>query len=174
MRSIESMRQIIPTAEACQVTLNAEIVNRFEHYIMNTAAEGMEYCKAVGSERLNLLFDFFHANIEEDSIVEAIKCCKGKIGHVHVSEANRRIPYNGSRMDWKAYGQALRDINYEGTVTLEPILLCLGKTSYNSRLFRDLIEDPSLESRLRLLKDGLTFIKNTFEGEGGTTGGLFV
>ena len=165
MHSIESMRKIVPTAEACQITLNAEMVNRFEHYMLNTAEEGIKYCRAVESDRLCLLFDVFHANIEEDSIEDAIRSCKGKIGHVHVSEANRGIPYRESRLDWKAYGRALRDINYTGTVTLEPILLCLGKASYNSRLFRDLIIDPTLEARLRYLKEGLSFIRSTFEEE---------
>lgn len=163
-RSIESMRQIMPTAEACGVRLNAEVLNRFEHYMLNTMEEGVEYCRQVGSSHLGLLVDVFHMNIEEDSIEEAIATAGPLIGHFHVSEPNRKIPHRDSRMNWASIGKALRDTGYQGTVTLEPILLFLGRASYNSRLWRDLIPAQDEQLRLDALREGLNFIRRTFEG----------
>lgn len=163
-RSIESMREIMPVAEACDVYLNAEVLNRFEHYMLNTAEEGVAYCEQVGSSHLGLLMDVFHMNVEEDSFARAIQTAGKHIGHFHVSEPNRRIPNKDSRLDWAGIGKALRETGYTGTVTLEPILLFLGQASYNSRLWRDLVEDGSQEARLRMLKEGLDLIRTNFEG----------
>ena len=163
MRSIESLRQIMPTAEELDVRLNAEILNRFEHYMLNTTKEGVTFCRQVESDHFNLLLDVFHMNIEEDSIEKAIEYAHGYIGHFHVSEPNRQIPHRGGRMDWTSIGKALRDTGYRGTVTLEPIFLFLGKASYNSRLWRDLIESDTEEERLRILADGLALIREAFK-----------
>ena len=162
MRSIESMRGVMPLAESCGVSLYAEVINRFEHYMLNTAAEGVDYCKQVGSERLKLLLDVFHMNIEEDSFEQAIQAAGRYIGHFHVSEPNRRLPTPGSRVNWGSMGRALRETGYEGSVTMEPILLFLGQTSYNSRLWRDFIQDASMEERNRMLKESLDFVKSCF------------
>ena len=162
MRSIESMRRVMPLAESCGVSLYAEVINRFEHYMLNTAAEGVDYCKQVGSERLKLLLDVFHMNIEEDSFEEAIQAAGRYIGHFHVSEPNRRLPTPRSRVNWESMGRALRETGYEGSVTMEPILLFLGQTSYNSRLWRDFIQDASMEKRNRMLKESLDFVKSCF------------
>lgn len=161
-RSIESMRSIMPTAQACNVYLNAEILNRFEHYMLNTAQEGVNFCKQVESSHLGLLLDVFHMNIEEDSFSQAIHTAAPFLGHFHVSEPNRGIPREQSRINWREIGEALRQVGYQGTVTMEPILLFLGDASYNSRLWRDLIDDPAPQERLRLLRSGLDVIRTAF------------
>ncbi|MGE4276482.1 MAG: sugar phosphate isomerase/epimerase family protein [Lawsonibacter sp.] len=163
-RSIESMRKIMPTAQECGVRLNAEVLNRFEHYMLNTMEEGVDYCRQVDSPNLGLLADVFHMNVEEEFLEDAIRTAGPYIGHFHVSEPNRAIPHRNSRLNWGSIGRALRETGYQGTVTLEPILLFLGKASYNSRLWRDLIGDGAQEERLRILKEGLDLIRGEFEG----------
>lgn len=74
--SIESMRKIAPTAENCGIFLN-------------TAEEGVTYCKTGDSGHIKLLMDVFHMNMGEESFEEAFQTARGYIGHVHVSEANR-------------------------------------------------------------------------------------
>src|SRR5580658_6133849 len=41
-RSIRGMSEAIKTAEDCDVYFNVEVVNRFEQFLLNTAAEGVE------------------------------------------------------------------------------------------------------------------------------------
>lgn len=147
MRSIESMRGVMPLAESCGVSLYAEVINRFEHYMLNTAAEGVDYCKQVGSERLKLLLDVFHMNIEEDSFEQAIQAAGRYIGHFHVSEPNRRLPTPGSRVNWGSMGRALRETGYEGSVTMEPILLFFGT---------DLLQFPAVAGLYSGYFDGRT------------------
>lgn len=162
-RSIESLRAIMPTAESCDVYLNAEVLNRFEHYMLNTAEEGVHFCDQIESSHFGLLLDVFHMNIEEESLEKAILTAGKHIGHFHVSEPNRMSPQrSSSRINWASVGKALRDTAYCGSVTMEPIFLFLGQASYNSRMWRDLIEDTCSEARLSILKDSLDFIKGTF------------
>lgn len=59
-------------AEDCGVLYCCEVVNRFEQYLLNTAKEGVEFVKRLGSPNARVLLDTFHMNIEEDSMVDAI------------------------------------------------------------------------------------------------------
>lgn len=160
--SIECMRKVAPIAEDLGVTLNMEVVNRFEHYILNTAEEGVAYCRQVESPNLKLLLDTFHMNIEEDSFVDAIHTAKGHLGHFHVNEPNRKVPYHTERINWRSIGEALRSIGYDGTVTIESFPLSLGQASHRTRIWRDVIEDPSLGYRLDRLKESLEYIRAQF------------
>ena len=45
--------------EDCDVLFCVEVVNRFEHFMMNTAAEGIAFCERVGSPNCKLLLDTF-------------------------------------------------------------------------------------------------------------------
>ena len=62
------MREAIKTAEDCDVIFCVEVVNRFEQFMMNTAAEGIAFAQEVGSPNCKILLDTFHMNIEEESI----------------------------------------------------------------------------------------------------------
>ena len=67
-RAVEGVREAVKTAEDCGVVFCIEVVNRFEQFMMNTAAEGISFAKRVGSPNCKLLLDTFHMNIEEDSL----------------------------------------------------------------------------------------------------------
>ena len=71
-RAVKGAREAIKAAEDCDVLLCVEVVNRFEQFIMNTAAEGISFAKRVGSPNCKILLDTFHMNIEEDSLCGSI------------------------------------------------------------------------------------------------------
>ena len=70
--ALESMSRLMKVAENCGVLYCCEVVNRFEQYLLNTAKEGVEFVKRLGSPNARVLLDTFHMNIEEDSMVDAI------------------------------------------------------------------------------------------------------
>ena len=76
-RAVQGVKEAIKAAEDCDVLFCVEVVNRFEHFMMNTAAEGIAFCKQVDSPNCKLLLDTFHMNIEEDSLRDAILQSKG-------------------------------------------------------------------------------------------------
>jgi sugar phosphate isomerase/epimerase len=59
-RSVVSMKEAVKAAEAHAVTFNMEVVNRFEHYLLNTCAEAIEYVDSVGSPNAKIMLDTFH------------------------------------------------------------------------------------------------------------------
>jgi D-psicose/D-tagatose/L-ribulose 3-epimerase len=143
-RALEGVREAIKTAEDCGVVFCVEVVNRFEQFMMNTAAEGIAFAKRVGSPNCKILLDTFHMNIEEDSIGGSILESKDWLGHFHLGEPNRRPPGRG-RMPWPEIFGALRDINYQGAVVMEPFLVPGGEVGRDISVFRDLLGGDDLD-----------------------------
>src|SRR5215472_1729038 len=134
-RAVEGVREAIKTAEDCGVFFCIEVVNRFEHFLMNTAAEGIAFVERVGSPNCKVHLDTFHLNIEEDSIGGAIREAGSRLGHFHLGEPNRRPPGRG-RMPWQEIFAALRDINYQGALVMEPFLVPGGEVGRDISVFR--------------------------------------
>ncbi len=143
-RSVASMREVMKAAESCGAQFNVEAVNRFEQYIMNTAAEARDYVNRVGSPNCKILLDTFHLNIEEDDIRGGILTAGPQLGHFHIGETNRRAPGRG-RMPWGEIFGALREINYAGGVTMEPFLMPGGEVGRDISVFRDLRDGLDLD-----------------------------
>src|ERR1019366_6416197 len=64
-RAGEGLQSLGGTLAANRVTLAIEPLNRFETYFLNTAADAAKLCDEVGDPNIGVLFDTFHANIEE-------------------------------------------------------------------------------------------------------------
>jgi D-psicose/D-tagatose/L-ribulose 3-epimerase len=143
-RAIEGVREAIKAAEDNDVIFCVEVVNRFEQFIMNTAAEGIAFAERVGSPNCKVLLDTFHMNIEEDSLRGSIVETGNWLGHFHLGETNRRPPGRG-RVPWPEIFAALREINYQGAVVMEPFLLPGGEVGRDISVFRDLLGSADLD-----------------------------
>ena len=136
--ALESMSQLMKVAEDCGVLYCCEVVNRFEQYLLNTAKEGVEFVKRLGSPNARVLLDTFHMNIEEDSMVDAILEAGPWLGHFHVGENNRRPAGSTNRLPWKDMAAALKQVNYQGAIVMEPFVLMGGTIPYDIKVWRDL------------------------------------
>ena len=145
-RSVARMKKLADMALVHGITLNMEVLNRFEGYMMNTCVEGMDYVKRVNKPNVKLMLDTFHMNIEEDSLPDAIEEAGSLLGNFHVGEANRKPPFAEGRIPWIEIGKALEKINYQGYVVMEPFVLQGGKVGQDISIWRDLFEDSSDES----------------------------
>ena len=147
-RSISSMKEAIKPAEDNDVFFNVEVVNRFEQFILNTVDEALSYVEAVGSPNAKILLDTFHMNIEEDFVGAAILKAGDKLGHLHIGENNRMPPGYG-HIPWTEIGAALRQIDYQGHVVMEPFLMPGGQVGSDIRVFRDLSVGLDLDDEAR-------------------------
>jgi D-psicose/D-tagatose/L-ribulose 3-epimerase len=136
-RAIESVKRVIKVAEGHGVIYALEVVNRFEQWLVNDAREALAFRDAVGNPWCKIQLDTFHMNIEEDSFRQAILSAKGKLGHFHLGEANRRPPGQG-RLPWDEIFGALKEIGYDGTIVMEPFLRPGGAVSRDVAVWRDL------------------------------------
>jgi len=161
-RSVDALRMVAKTAERLGITISLEVLNRNESYILNTCEEAIEYCKRVGSPAVKILLDTYHMNIEEDSLPDAVRAAGPLLGHLHVGENNRKLPGMNNTIDWKALAAALHDINYEGTVVMEPFLIAGGSVGHSIRLWRDLSNRANDKEMNQYITESLCFLKERF------------
>ena len=159
-RGVESVQQVIPLAESYGIEYAVEMVNRFEQFMVNSVAEGKQFCKDIESPNAKLLLDVFHANIEENNIANAIKDAGSLLAHMHISENNRRLPGTGNHIPWADVASALKEINYSGRIVIESFIATGGPVGNDLRIWRDLDEDVTIAGRDRELKKSLGFVKN--------------
>lgn len=95
-----------------------ENINRYESPYLNCLSHCQEIVNKLNIPNTGILADFFHMSIEENDLPEAIRNCGNLIKHVHLGDSNRLLPGYG-RTDWKACFEALKDIGYEGYLSLE-------------------------------------------------------
>jgi D-psicose/D-tagatose/L-ribulose 3-epimerase len=117
-RSAGTLAKVAETAKAAGVTLNLEIVNRFESNLLNTAAQGLAFIEDTGSDNIFLHLDTFHMNIEEADVALAIRHAARKIGYVHIGESHRGFLGTGS-IDFAAIFDALTAIGYHDDLSFE-------------------------------------------------------
>ena len=162
-RSVANVREIGKVAQDCGVAYCLEVLNRFEGYLLNTAAEGVKFVKEVDVPSVKVMLDTFHMNIEEDSIGGAIRSTKGLLGHFHTGECNRRVPGRG-RTPWHEIALALKDIGYDGNVCMEPFVRMGGKVGEDIKIWRELEPGISEAKMDADAKAALDFERIVFEG----------
>jgi D-psicose/D-tagatose/L-ribulose 3-epimerase len=156
--SLNSMREIIKTAEDFGITYCTEVVNRFETMIMNTAIEGVEYVNQLNSHNAKIMLDTFHMNIEEKSIGDAILTAGEKLANIHLGERNRQLPGQGD-IDFDEIFSKLKAINYKGIATIESFIVTGGQIGKDVGLFRDLSNGADNKQLDGYLKESLNYIK---------------
>ena len=161
-RSIESMREIVKTAEDYDVTYCVEAVNRFESAVINTAQEALNYIACVESKNIGVLLDTYHMNIEENSIGDAIRLVGDKLVNFHTGENNRSAPGRG-HINWNEIFKALSDISYHGRIVSEPFVMMGGQVGKDIKVWRNLVKDPTEEKIDAEAKYLLNFTKNMLE-----------
>ena len=130
-RSVEGMQLLAPIAKEHDINLGMEVLNRFESHILNTAEEGVAFVKEVGQENVKVMLDTFHMNIEEESIGDAIRTA----------------------------GNLLRDIEYDGTVVMEPFVSMGGQVGRDIHIWRDISRGASEAELDKDAKNAVAFQK---------------
>ncbi len=158
---VESMRASAEYAVANNVVLAVECLNRFETYLLNTHADSSRFAQEVGNENCRIMYDTFHANIEEKNIADAVRAGGGLIAHVHISENDRSTPGSGS-VAWAETFDTLKEIGYDGWLTVEAFGLALPEIAAATKIWRRMYE-----SEEQLTRDALAFMKHAVSSRWG-------
>ena len=113
-----ALTRVAEQARASGVTLNLEVVNRFESNLLNTTAQGLAFISDTGMENIYLHLDTFHMNIEEPDPAQAIRSAGKRLGYFHIGESNRGYLGSGT-VDFSAVFDALVEIGYDDFITFE-------------------------------------------------------
>jgi D-psicose/D-tagatose/L-ribulose 3-epimerase len=151
---VESMRAVAEHAGKVHVTLGVECLNRFETYLLNTHSDAARFCRDVDHPRCRMMYDTFHANIEEKSIPLALHSCADMLCHVHISENDRSTPGKGL-VRWCENFDALRSINYNGWLMVEAFGLALPELAAATKIWRRMFD-----SEEQLARDAIAFMRS--------------
>ena len=116
--SIDTLRGVARYGAEAGVTINLEIVNRFETNLLNTTAQGLAFIEEIGEPNVFLHLDTFHMNIEEANPADAIRAAGDRLGYFHVGESNRGYLGAGT-IEYATIFDALLDNGYADTITFE-------------------------------------------------------
>lgn len=136
--------------------LSVEPLNRFECYVLNTVADAADLVAAVGQPGYGLLYDTFHANIEEKDPVGVIAPHLARINHVHLSENDRGTPGKG-HVPWEATLRAFKQGGYQGWFVIEAFGRALPGLAAATRVWRDFFP-----SREEVYRSGHDFLRETW------------
>lgn len=153
-RAAEALLYVADKAKSAHITLSVEPLNRFECYLLNTLKDAAAFTRRVSHPAVGVLFDTFHANIEEKDMVKAIReQGRGIIRHVHCSANDRGIP-GEDHIPWPGVFGALNEIGYDGWFVLEAFGRSLPGLAAATKIWRDMFSDP-----LDVARKGVPFIR---------------
>jgi D-psicose/D-tagatose/L-ribulose 3-epimerase len=152
-RAAEVMRDVARHAAQRGVTLGIEPVNRYESFLINTAAQALSLLELIDESNVGIHLDAYHMNIEEDDFRAPVELVAEHLVHFHLSESHRGIPGRGT-VDWEAIMGALSDAGYGGHVGLESFAEVADAMRGATCIWRDLA--PSSDE---LVREGLAYLK---------------
>ena len=115
---VDALVRLTRAAREKNVRLAIEPINRYETDLVNNVADALTLIEAVGADNLGILFDTFHANIEEPNMETSLRACGTRLFHVHVADSNRWAPGAG-HTDFARVIAVLREMNYARWVSAE-------------------------------------------------------
>jgi len=136
-------RAVAQKARDAGLVCALEPLNRFECYLLNTCEQTSAYLDRLGEPGFGILYDTFHANIEEKDPIAAFHTAwaKGHVNHVHISENDRGTPGKGHAKIRETI-TALKAVGYEGWMTIEAFGKALPELAAATRVWRDFFRDP--------------------------------
>lgn len=154
---VESMREVAEHAGKVNVRLAVEALNRFECYFLNTHEDSARFAREVNHPACGIMYDTFHANIEEKDIPAALRAGRDLLFHIHISENDRSTPGQGN-IRWRENFDTITGIGYNGWLVVEAFGLALPELAAATKIWRRMYEDE-----LTLARDGLTFMKSEIQ-----------
>jgi D-psicose/D-tagatose/L-ribulose 3-epimerase len=152
-RAVEAWQQLGPWLAQHDVVAAIEPLNRFETFFLNTAEDAASFCDEVGHPSVGILFDTFHANIEEKNIADGFRTVARHLKHVHTCENDRGTPGTG-HVEWMQVFDAICEIGYDGWLTIESFGSNIPEIAGAAAIWRDLAATPEA-----VAFDGIGFLK---------------
>lgn len=136
--------------------ISIEPLNRFETYFLNAQQDAADVAEAVGHPSIGILYDTFHANIEEKDPAGVIHQVGRHINHVHISANDRATP-GEDHVDWPTTFANLKAIGYDGWLTIEAFGAWLPEIAGATCIWRKMA--PSEE---HIAEKGAAFVRNSW------------
>jgi protein FrlC len=119
----KSIVELLDYTEGTDLVLLIEPAHQAESTLILTVADGLRMIEEVGSERLGILLDTGHANVNGENLAEVVASLRHVPFHVHIDDNHgdsdaHLIPGHG-KIDFAPFARALQRVNYQGFVSAE-------------------------------------------------------
>ena len=119
-------------------------------------ADAVDFVTSVGMQNVRVLLDTFHLIREEDNIYDAIVDSGHHLGYFHANENHRGVPGRGL-VPWAEVFKALKDIHYDGCLTIESFDPNNENLVRMGSMWRKLSDSPE-----QLAREGLAFLRDMY------------
>jgi hydroxypyruvate isomerase len=121
--SVAALKQIAGYAEEKKVTICLEYLNskvNHKDYMFDKMAWGVAVCKQIGSQRVKILYDIYHAQIMEGDIIRTLRDNKDYIAHYHTGGNPGRNEIDETQeLYYPAIMRAIAETGFKGYVAHE-------------------------------------------------------
>ncbi|CTS06056.1 sugar phosphate isomerase/epimerase family protein [Escherichia coli] len=114
----DSLHVLEQVAARTGTVVYLEPLNRYQEHMINTLADARRYIVENDLKHVQIIGDFYHMNIEEDNLAQALHDNRDLLGHVYIADNHRYQPGSGT-LDFHALFEQLRADNYQGYVVYE-------------------------------------------------------
>jgi D-psicose/D-tagatose/L-ribulose 3-epimerase len=159
-RAVELIQKLADYAAEKNVTLNLEVINRYESYFLNTAEDGMKLLKDINKKNVKIHLDTYHMNIEEKNFYDPIVLCGSSLGYLHCSENDRGVVGSG-HINWDEIFKGLARIHYNGWIGTETFYAPIDFIPVASSVWRKLAENLD-----DVPKNGLIYLRKKIQEYG--------
>ena len=139
--AVDNLRSLGEVCGHYNIDLAIEPLNRFECFTLNTAADAVKLCDEIDHPRIGILFDTFHANIEEKNVAAAFTSVARHLKHVHTCENDRGTPGTG-HVDWDGVLKAIIATGYDKWLTIESFGPSVKEIATAACVWRDFAASP--------------------------------
>jgi hydroxypyruvate isomerase len=119
---VHVLRDAAPIAAAHGVTLVIEPLNtQVDHpgYFLRTTDQAVEIVESVNHQNIKLLYDVYHQQITEGSLVDTINEHHEHIGMYHLADVPGRHEPGTGEINYRTVLETIADTGYGGSVGLE-------------------------------------------------------
>lgn len=117
--AVDALQRMADYAKSRGVRLVFEATNHLEMgKFVNTALNHKRMIELTGRDNIGIQLDWFHVNIEELDVYEAVMDAHPLLWHMHFRDSNSLTPGYG-KIDFKTVIRAIKKIGYDGYCTLE-------------------------------------------------------
>ena len=139
--STKVFRDAVKRAEDRGVTICFEPLAPAETNFINTAADGIKFIQQLNSPNFKIILDVKAMSSEAKPIPQIIRESKGSFAYFHANDVNMKGPGFGE-VDFKPIAAALKEVGYEGYVSVEvfdftegPEVIATKSIEYLKRVF---------------------------------------
>jgi protein FrlC len=115
--SLEGLGNVAKYAKELGVTMVVEPTPA-DSNLIETADDALLLSEQTGASNVKVMFDTFHALYRNEVASDYVYRMADKLHHVHIADSDRLPPGQG-RCDFPAVLKALKEINYDGYLSME-------------------------------------------------------